>query len=98
MEATTSFMSHPWKSYSVISTVSYYYTGQASSTWEGMNTRKWGSLEAMSKAGYYGIKDEWNFPDGQGRRKASQAEEINIRTSKYDVHVQDIITGLGKIG
>lgn len=50
------------------------------------------------KAGSYGIKDEWNFPDGQGRRKAFQAEEINNRTSKYHIHVQYIVTGLGTIG
>lgn len=44
--------------------------------------RESGALENILEAGYDGIKGEWNFPTGHGRRNAFQAEEINNRTNK----------------
>ena len=44
MEAAVSVMTHPWKSYSMVSTI--YYLGPAYSVWEGthskgVNARRW---------------------------------------------------------
>lgn len=66
----------------MVSTISYHCAGQAYSGWEDMYTGSRGALENILEAGYDGIKGEWNFPTGHGRRNAFQAEEINNRTNK----------------
>lgn len=61
MEAAMSVMTHPWKSYSIVSTVSYCYSGQAYSvgegTLQGVNTRMWGLLRVIVEAGCHRIED-----------------------------------------
>lgn len=55
MEAAVSFKTHPWKSYSIISTISYYHTGQSSSVREGHEYKEVRITGVVLEAGHPAI-------------------------------------------
>lgn len=38
----------------------------------------------LQEHGYHGIEDKWNFPDGQGRRKEFQSEEVTCNATEIN--------------